>query len=82
MMGSFLLFADLFLICFVASYRVARRDSLGAQHSGRGGAGNIFKGDEAEQAQHASNDSAVDDKEMPKGLAAKGKALLGLGRKD
>lgn len=58
---------------------VARRESTGAQHSGRGGAGNFFKGDDAEQAKHASNSSAIDEK--PEGLAAKGKAFL-LGKKD
>lgn len=64
---------------------MARRESHGAQHSGRGGAGNVLKGEEsemAEQARQAANDSAVDDnKDEPKGLAAKGKALLGLGPK-
>lgn len=52
------------------------------------GAGNVFKGDEAEQAKHAANDSAVDDKveghalkDKPEGLAAKGKALF-FGKKD
>lgn len=58
---------------------VARRESQGAQHSGRGGAGNVFKGDDAEKAEQATNGSAVDE---PKGLAAKGKALLGLGKKE
>lgn len=58
---------------------VARRESQGAQHSGRGGAGNFFKGDDAEHAKHAANTSAVDEK--PEGLAAKGKAFL-LGKRD
>lgn len=74
--------------------RVARRESQGAQHSGRGGAGNVFKGEDAEQAKNAAavGDSALDEKdkievikstkEEPRGLAAKGKALLGLGKKD
>lgn len=43
------------------------------------GAGNVFKGEEAEQAKHASNDNAVEDK--VEGLAAKGKALF-FGKKD
>lgn len=69
---------------------MARRESHGAQHSGRGGAGNVLKGEDseqAEQARQAAGDSAVDDKEgkdnkdEPKGLAAKGKALFGLGPK-
>lgn len=67
---------------------MARRESQGAQHSGRGGAGNVLKGEEAEKAEkarQAAGDSAIDDKpenkEEPKGLAAKGKALLGLGWK-
>ncbi|KAJ4394588.1 hypothetical protein N0V93_003807 [Gnomoniopsis smithogilvyi] len=64
---------------------VARRESQGAQHSGRGGAGNVFKGDDAEQAKQAVEDghAVVDgkEKEEPKGLAAKGKAFLGLGGK-
>lgn len=63
--------------------RVTRRESQGAQHSGRGGAGNIFKGDDADYARQAAEDGhAVADekeKEEPKGLAAKGKAFLGLG---
>lgn len=58
---------------------VARRESQGAQHSGRGGAGNFFKSDDAEQAKQAANSSAVDEK--PDGLAAKGKAFL-LGKKE
>lgn len=46
------------------------------------GAGNVFKGEEAAQAKHASNDSAVEDKaEGLEGLAAKGKALF-FGKKD
>lgn len=66
-------------------YSVARRESQGAQHSGRGGAGNVFKGDDAEQAKEAVEEgSAISDgkeEKEPKGLAAKGKALLGLGGK-
>lgn len=66
-------------------FSIARRESQGAQHSGRGGAGNVFKGDDAEQAKQAVADghAVVDgkEKEEPKGLAAKGKALLGLGGK-
>ncbi|KAI7787121.1 hypothetical protein LA080_001214 [Diaporthe eres] len=58
---------------------VVRRESQGAQHAGRGGAGNVFKGEEAAQAKHASNDSAIEDK--VEGLAAKGKALF-FGKKD
>lgn len=45
----------------------------------------MFKGDDAEQAKEAVEEgSAISDgkdKEEPKGLAAKGKALLGLGGK-
>lgn len=45
----------------------------------------MFKGDEAEQARHAVEDghAVTDEKEKDelKGLAAKGKALLGLGAK-
>lgn len=83
-------FLFLFFCCAVLTFghdfpdnnSVARRESHGAQHSGRGGAGNFFhKGDDTEQAslKHAANTSAVDDK--PEGLAAKGKALL-LGKKE
>ncbi|KAF3764959.1 hypothetical protein M406DRAFT_322812 [Cryphonectria parasitica EP155] len=62
---------------------VARRESQGAQHSGRGGAGNVFKGEDAEQAKKAANTNAItDEKDEHKGLAAKGKALLGIGKKD
>lgn len=43
------------------------------------GAGNVFKGEEAAQAKHASNDNAIEDK--VEGLAAKGKALF-FGKKD
>lgn len=43
------------------------------------GAGNVFKEGEAEQAKHASNDSAIEDK--AESLAAKGKALF-FGKKD
>lgn len=61
------------------------------------GAGNVFKGEEAEYAKHASNDNAIDDnaevpgakdkaevsgaKDKAEGLAAKGKALF-FGKKD
>lgn len=70
-------------------HSITRRESHGAQHSGRGGAGNVFKGDEAEQGRRAVEDGHViaDDKDKgelkgePKGLAAKSKALLGLGGK-
>lgn len=67
---------------------MARRGSQGVQHSGRGGAGNVLKGEEADKAEKArqtAGDSAIDDKpenkDEPKGLAAKGMALLGLGGK-
>lgn len=45
------------------------------------GAGNVFKEGEAEQAKHASNENAIEEK--PEGLVAKGKAFLsGFGKKD
>ncbi|KAF7559575.1 hypothetical protein G7046_g4564 [Stylonectria norvegica] len=66
---------------------VPRRSSSGAQHAGRGGAGNIFKDDEAsiKLTRKASNEHAIDDDPavMPKSprteaasLAAKGKTWL------
>lgn len=45
------------------------------------GAGNVFKDGEAEQAKHASNDSAVEEKQS-ESLAQKGMNLLGLGKKN
>ncbi|KAI9171907.1 hypothetical protein HJFPF1_01398 [Paramyrothecium foliicola] len=44
-----------------ASSSVPRRSSTGAQHAGRGGAGNVFKGEDAELVQKAATESAVDD---------------------
>lgn len=41
-------------------YRVLRRPSHGAQHGGRGGAGNILKGEEAEKLAE-QNGQAIDD---------------------
>ena len=40
---------------------VMRRPSQGAQHAGRGGAGNVFKEGEKEELQKKTGDSAVDD---------------------
>jgi hypothetical protein len=40
---------------------VPRRESAGAQHAGRGGAGNVFKADEVDLARQASHENAVDD---------------------
>ncbi|KAG8165438.1 hypothetical protein KVR01_005713 [Diaporthe batatas] len=60
---------------------VVRRESQGAQHSGRGGAGNVFKDGEAEQAKNALNESAIEDKQ-PESLAQKGMNFLGLGKKN
>jgi hypothetical protein len=44
-------------------YRVPRRLSSGAQYAGRGGAGNVFKGeDELEQlARNRSREQAIDE---------------------
>lgn len=45
---------------------VPRRYSSGAQHAGRGGAGNVFKDDTEELARTASREQAVvDDTERP-----------------
>lgn len=61
---------------------VVRRESQGAQHSGRGGAGNVFKDGDAEHAKHASNDSAIEDKpDKPDTFAQKSKVFFGLTKK-
>ncbi|KAM5370658.1 hypothetical protein ACJZ2D_008372 [Fusarium nematophilum] len=44
---------------------VPRRPSAGAQHSGRGGAGNIFKDGEAELTRKASNEQAISEEDEP-----------------
>ncbi|RKU42650.1 hypothetical protein DL546_002176 [Coniochaeta pulveracea] len=68
---------------------VTRRPSHGATHIGRGGNGNVFKGDEAQAARDAARkgDSGVisDDEEKRRsrsrspGWAEKSKQFLGLG---
>jgi len=58
---------------------VARRESGGASHVGRGGTGNVFKPEDAEAARKAGG-SAIADEKVEKGLAAKGKDWL-LGKK-
>jgi hypothetical protein len=46
----------------ICQYSVPRRPSNGAQHAGRGGAGNIFKSHaEAEAARASVAEQAVDD---------------------
>lgn len=65
---------------------IPRRPSSGAQHSGRGGAGNVFKDKETELTRKLSNDEAITDEEEPKSansptatgesLAQKGKNWL------
>lgn len=57
-----------------------RRSSSGAQHAGRGGAGNIFHADEVPQkpVEHAVDDSA--SSKSADSLAKKGKQFL-FGRK-
>lgn len=40
-----------------------RRPSAGAQHAGRGGAGNIFKESELKNEAKAGNEKAIDDTE-------------------
>jgi hypothetical protein len=56
---------------------VPRRPSTGAQHAGRGGAGNIFKSQaEAEAARASAAEQAVDDSDSattPSAVPAKGK---------
>lgn len=66
--------------------RVTRRPSHGAQHVGRGGTGNVFKGEEAQAARDEAKKagSAVTDDHGPvppkpaddKGWAEKGKDFL------
>lgn len=60
-----------FFVLTLSLFSVPRRASSSAQHAGRGGAGNVFKGEEAELARKASNDQAVDD--SPESVVAKGK---------
>jgi len=64
---------------------VPRRPSYGTQHSGRGGAGNVFKDKEVELTRKPSNEGAITDDEEPKSatsptagesLAQKGKNWL------
>lgn len=59
---------------------VPRRASSSAQHAGRGGAGNVFKDDEAAQqlTRKASNEQAIDDGPISpsESLATKGKNWL------
>ncbi|CAM1507363.1 Fc.00g070040.m01.CDS01 [Cosmosporella sp. VM-42] len=59
---------------------VTRRSSSGAQHAGRGGAGNVFKDDEAslKLTLKTSNENAVDDGPVTtnESLATKGKNWL------
>lgn len=69
------------LIFLVVS--VVRRPSAGAQHSGRGGAGNVFKDDEATRlSRKLSNDEAISEEDSAspamqgESLAAKGKNWL------
>lgn len=42
---------------------VARRPSAGAQHAGRGGAGNVFKESELKKEAKMSDEKAIDDTE-------------------
>lgn len=59
---------------------VPRRASSGAQHAGRGGAGNVFKDDEVsrELARKKTNEQAISEETSPVGesLASKGKNWL------
>jgi hypothetical protein len=64
---------------------VPRRPSYGTQHSGRGGAGNVFKDKEVELTRKPSNEGAITDDDEPKSatspaagesLAQKGKNWL------
>lgn len=65
-------------------FSVPRRPSAGAQHAGRGGAGNFFKAhdaDNTEMTRTLSNENAIDDTPIADdSLAAKGKSWL-LGKK-
>lgn len=46
---------------FICLHSVPRRFSSGAQHAGRGGAGNVFKDDNAELKKTESREQAVVD---------------------
>jgi hypothetical protein len=49
---------------------VARRPSAGAQISGRGGAGNVFKGEDTAALRAASKENAIEDGTLPPSTAS------------
>ena len=51
----------LYLLTYLPCYSIPRRYSSGAQHAGRGGAGNVFKDDTEELTRTTSREQAVTD---------------------